>query len=239
VWKAAGPREAIAFAWARLTRSEKVRSIDIDGCTLRIRAGTTDIKVAINSLIEKEYAHIRLDRPTVIVDAGANIGTSAIYFARAFPQARIFAIEPEAGNFELLVQNVAPYPNVVPVKAALWGADETRSIQNRMTGPWGFTVSDTKGAAAPTGQEIPCVSMSTLMQRYAIGRVDLLKMDIEGGEKDVLENSAAWIAAVDVMTVELHDRINLGCSRAFYLATRDFKRFEKHGEKVTAYRVGE
>jgi hypothetical protein len=40
------------------------------------------------------------------------------------------------------------------------------------------------------------------------------------------------------MTVELHDRISMGCTRAFYLATKDFDVFEIHGEKITAYRNG-
>ena len=72
---------------------------------------------------------------------------------------------------------------------------------------------------------------------YGIESIDLLKMDIEGGEKDVLENAQGWIDCVDTITVELHDRICMGCDRAFYLATKDFVRFEKQGEKVTAYRI--
>ena len=75
------------------------------------------------------------------------------------------------------------------------------------------------------------------MQNYDIDTIDIFKMDIEGGEKDVLEDATEWMGKVDVFTAELHDRICMGCDRAFYLATKDFVRFEKHGEKVTAYRV--
>jgi len=75
------------------------------------------------------------------------------------------------------------------------------------------------------------------MNEHGIESIDLLKMDIEGGEKDVLENSQEWIGSVSAMTIELHDGISMGCSRAFYLATKDFKVFETHGEKVTAYRT--
>ncbi len=74
------------------------------------------------------------------------------------------------------------------------------------------------------------------MEKYSIDKIDLLKMDIEGGEKNVLENSSDWIDSVDIITVELHDRICVGCDRAFYLSTKDFKTFEKHGEKITAYK---
>jgi FkbM family methyltransferase len=44
-------------------------------------------------------------------------------------------------------------------------------------------------------------------KEHGIESIDLLKMDIEGGEKDVLEKSLGWIDSVDTMTVELHDRI--------------------------------
>ncbi len=75
-----------------------------------------------------------------------------------------------------------------------------------------------------------------LLTKYGFESIDLLKMDIEGGEKNVLESASDWVDLVKVMTVELHDRICMGCSRAFYLSTQNFQTFEKHGEKVTAYR---
>ena len=215
---------------------ETERLVRIDGADVFVRSGTPDLKVAISSLVQKEYQNIQCVDPKVIIDAGANIGTSSIYFARKFPQAKILAIEPENGNFKLLVENVRRYENVVPIKAAIWGSTDRRTIQNRNTGHWGYTVSDAQGSAVSTGQQIDCVTIVDLMSEFEIEKIDLLKMDIEGGEKDVLENSEAWIEAVDIMTVELHDRICMGCDRAFYLATRDFERFEKHGEKVTAYR---
>jgi FkbM family methyltransferase len=216
---------------------ELVRPININGYQLHVRTNTPDLNVAITSLHGNEYNHIRLSAPKTIVDAGANIGTSSIFFATKYPGARIFAIEPEAGNFELLKENTKNYSNIVPIRAAIWGSDCTRTIQNRFTGHWGYTVSETTNRIEPTGQEINCVTMNSLRKEYGIESIDLLKMDIEGGEKDVLENAQGWIDCVDTITVELHDRICMGCDRAFYLATKDFVRFEKQGEKVTAYRI--
>jgi FkbM family methyltransferase len=215
---------------------ELVRPITISGYQVHVRTNTPDLDVAISSLCEKEYDYISLSAPKIIVDAGANIGTSSIFFARKYPGARIFAIEPEAGNFELLKMNTQNYSNIVPVRAAIWGENCTRTIQNRFTGHWGYTVSETTNRIESTGQEINCLTVNSLIKEYGIESIDLLKMDIEGGEKDVLENAQGWIGCVDTITVELHDRICMGCDRAFYLATRDFVTFEKHGEKVTAYR---
>ena len=216
---------------------ELVRPINIKGYQLHVRTNTPDLNVAISCLYENEYNHIRLSAPKTIVDAGANIGTSSIFFAIKYPGARVFAIEPEAGNFELLKKNTKNYDNIVPIRAAIWGENCTRTIQNRFTGHWGYTVSETKNKIKSTGQEINCVTMNSLRTEYGIDSIDLLKMDIEGGEKVVLENAQSWIDCVDTITVELHERICMGCDRAFYLATKDFVRFEKQGEKVTAYRI--
>ena len=216
---------------------ELVRRMNINGYQVRLRTNTPDLDVAISSLSGKEYDHIKLSAPKTIVDAGANIGTSSIFFATKYPGARIFAIEPEAGNFELLKENTKNFRNIVPIRAAIWGEDCTRTIQNRFTGHWGYTVSETTNRIESTGQEINCVTMKSLIKEYGIESIDLLKMDIEGGEKDVLENAQGWIDRVDTITVELHDRICMGCDRAFYLATKDFVTFEKQGEKVTAYRI--
>lgn len=215
---------------------EVERAISIGGTKVIVRSNTPDLIVAINGLFQMEYENIRCANPRTIIDVGANIGTSAIYFAKKYPDARIYAVEPENGNFEMLTKNIVNYENITPVKAAIWGSADKRVIKNRDTGHWGYTISDTQNSATSTSQEIDCVTISDLMREHQINKIDILKMDIEGGEKDVLENSSEWIHSVDVMTVELHDRICMGCDRAFYLATKDFASFEKHGEKVTAYK---
>lgn len=219
-----------------ILKREVVRIITISGVKIYVRTNMQDLNVAITCFYDKEYDHIRLSNPKVIIDAGANIGTSAIFFAEKYPNARIIAVEPEKSNFDLLLKNTSNYKNIVAIKAAIWGTNDKRTIQNRFAGPVGYTISDTSNKIESTGQEINCITIETLMKKHNIETIDLLKMDIEGSEKDVLEKSLGWIDSVDTMTVELHDRICMGCVRAFYLSTKDFKIFEKHGEKVTAYR---
>lgn len=216
---------------------EVQREVVVGGVPLRVRTNTPDLDVAVSCLHDKEYDHIRCTAPQVIVDAGANIGASAVYFARKFPRALVIAIEPEAGNFALLQKNATGYGNIVTVQAALWGTQGKRTIQNRLTGHWGYTVSDTSNPTETTGQDVECITMEQLMAQHELASIDLLKMDIEGGELHVLEHSGAWITKVGILTVELHDRIVMGCDRAFYLATQSFQRCEKHGEMVTAYRT--
>jgi len=50
----------------------------------------------------------------LIIDAGANIGLSLIYFKRLYPQARIIAYEPDNSIFKLLESNVRMWSCTIP-----------------------------------------------------------------------------------------------------------------------------
>src|SRR5436190_21998125 len=75
-----------------------------------VRIGTTDLSVLKQVLVERQYDFSLPVTPKVIVDAGANIGLSAVFFANKYPAAVIFAIEPEESNFKVLEKNVSAYP---------------------------------------------------------------------------------------------------------------------------------
>ena len=237
LWRSLDHEGLAGCLYDELLGIEKLRKISIEGVEVWVRTSTPDLYVAISSLHEKEYGQIKCPNPKVIVDAGGNIGTSAMFFAIKYPDATIYSIEPEESNFELLVKNTSRFENVVPLKAAIWGATETRTVHNRSTGHWGYTVVESAKNAESTGQQISCITIPELMKQNGFDHIDLLKMDIEGGEKDVLKNANDWIDQVTVLTVELHDKICMGCDRAFYLATQDFHSFEKQGDKVIAYRA--
>lgn len=229
-------RDALVCAIDELTCREVVRTVKFRDVDLTLRTYSPDLLVAFSCLQDSKYKSLKLQDPAVIIDGGANIGASSIYFAKRFPAARIIAVEPEATNYALLLRNTQRYANITCVNAAIWGSEGVRDISNRMTGHWGYTVSETQKPSAPTGQAIQCLTISNLMDQFGIPKIDLLKLDIEGGEKDVLQNASGWIGSVDTLTVELHDRICPGCTEAFRSATSDFSKFESHGEKVTAYR---
>ena len=207
----------------------------MNGHRLILRSNSPDAIVAASCLISREYADIRCDNAKFIIDAGANIGTSAMWFATAYPEATVVAVEPEAENFDLLVRNTRHLTNVVPLQAAIWSHATELPLQDRQTGQWGYTLVPGEQTQAMS-QMIECTTVPLLMKEHGHEEIDILKVDIEGGEKDLLEHSQDWIAKVRVLTAELHDRIQMGCDRAFYLATAKFSHFQRQGEKVTAYR---
>jgi len=161
--------------------------------------------------------------PRMIVDAGAHIGMASISFACRYPRATIIAVEPEPSNFAVLLRNVAPYKKIVPVKAALWKEDGEVCL--------GASDVHPKGAfqIVEHGQiQVRAVTVRTLMRELRIPSIDLLKLDIEGAEKEVFE-SCDWIESVRTIALELHDRVKPGCRAAVQAAARSF-RFEDRGD---------
>ena len=98
-----------------------------------IRLKTSDFRTFLKIFRDREYELELGKEPQTILDAGANVGFASVYFAIKYPRAKIIAIEPESANFAQLKRNVAPYPNIIPVQAALWSEiSTTRSSVARM-----------------------------------------------------------------------------------------------------------
>ena len=166
-----------------------------------------------------------------ILDAGANIGASALYFAKAFPRAHILAIEPARNNFEVLQENAAGL-DVDARCAAIGAADGETSLVDPGEGEWGY-----RTAAAGTGERVRVLSATRLLaEEQAAGRVPFIaKIDIEGGEAELFSRDAAWVDLFPLLIVELHDWLlpRAGSSRSFLrcIAERD-RDFVFLGENV-------
>jgi hypothetical protein len=76
------------------------------------------------------------------------------------------------------------------------------------------------------------MTLDKLMDECGIDYIDVLKIDIEGSEKEVFENAARWIDRVGMIAVELHDRFKSGCSSSVYSATKGFEILSRNGETI-------
>jgi len=193
-----------------------------------LRVRTTDVSVYAEIILREEYRFGLPDNAKVIVDAGANIGMASIFYALKFPNARVFAIEAERSNFEMLRENVRPYPNITPIHAALWYRDDKIRVNDPPPGAfgkWGFAVSDDPG-------DVQAITVPSLMRQFKIPYIDLFKIDIEDAEKEVFE-SFHWQNHIESFVIELHDRFKPGCSDAVNRALQNFSRCTK-GE-LTCY----
>jgi FkbM family methyltransferase len=185
-----------------------------------MRRGTTDRGIFTQVIVDEEYDLSFLLpnwQPEVIVDAGANVGYASLFFARRYPKARIFAIEPELSNFSLLEQNVRGYDAIIPVRAALWSRKAHLKIGNPEEQKCDFRVNESSDGGE---SGIPAVTVRDLLEMSNKKHIDLLKLDIEGGEKDLFEHGTEnWLDDISVIAIELHDRFRPGCRSAVFQAT--------------------
>jgi FkbM family methyltransferase len=201
--------------------------------SVAIRLGTTDVAAFEHVFIDHCYRFNLVEQPKIIVDAGANAGMSAAYFAINYPSATIIAVEPEPSNFAVLTQNALRFPSIVPVNAALWNQDNVVSTNDTKGGKWGARVEEYDGGIA-----VRALTMTTLLREHKVDKVDILKMDVEGAECEILESADAWIGQVQFLCSELHDRFRPGCSEAFTSATAGFPVRWRQGELSCVARHG-
>ena len=123
-----------AGAWAilryRLLGSPKEIAVKTEGVRhpIILRMRTNDLMGWRDIFQNHEYLLNAPSPPETIVDAGANIGLTSVYFANKWPHARIIAIEPEPENFRQLVRNSRHYPTIVPVLGAVWNENTRLSL---------------------------------------------------------------------------------------------------------------
>ncbi len=136
----------------------------------------------------------------VIVDAGANIGAASVWLAEAFPKARIFAVEPDAENARLCRLNCEGRANIDVVEAAI-GSQPGRVTLARPDGQsWSIQTE-----RAETG-ETPIVTIPQLMERAGPqAKLFIVKIDIEGFERDLFSEGTEWVSQPTVIFLELHD----------------------------------
>jgi FkbM family methyltransferase len=206
-----------------------------------LRVPSTDVSIYDQIFIRQEYALAAAPQVETIVDAGANIGLASIYFANAFPNARIIAIEAEGRNYEMLKLNTKPYEKITAIHAALWDKDERISVVDLGLGNGGFVVQDGSGGGVRHDKVCDVangITMSTIMEEHHIDRIGVLKIDIEGAEVEVFSEVSPWLDRVDCIMIELHEQKRAGCNRRFYNATNGFHCEWTQGENVCVSRSG-
>ncbi|MCI0681191.1 MAG: FkbM family methyltransferase [Gemmataceae bacterium] len=175
---------------------------------IHLRHGTTDKYALAEVLLASQYQclagmrHVR-----TIVDAGANIGAASVFLLNAYPQATLLALEPDPGNFSLLARNLRYYGSrAIPLQQALWSRREPLAIRRglfRDGGEWSFQVMPAVHDAVVEARGTP---ISDLMQQPPFQTLDILKIDIEGAERNVFSApDLSWLRNVRTIAIELHD----------------------------------
>jgi FkbM family methyltransferase len=140
-----------------------------------------------------------------IFDVGANIGQSALSFARDFPQAEIYAFEPFSSIFARLERNVAGQARIKPLRRALGstaehmrvGFDGDSMSQTNRIAP----VADGASAESSLTEDIEVETLDAFCSASSIERIDILKTDTEGYDVEVLRGAARMLKQGQIQIV--------------------------------------
>jgi len=159
----------------------------------------SELAVIWSIFITGEYSALDVPPARTIIDLGANIGVTALWFRSLNPYARIVSVEPDPFTFEKLCLNLARDPLVKCVNAAI----------TPESGPVGFASagesweSRVDSASQASTHQVCGITLDELVASEAIDAIDILKVDIEGMEYSVLPQARSLANAGQVIG-ELH-----------------------------------
>lgn len=164
------------------------RTVTADGLRFHVRRGTWADESVIRHVIDEREYHppgYEIGADDVVIDVGANIGAFAVTAARAAPNGRVIACEPESDNFALLCDNLARNGcrNVTAVRAAVTDHLGEVSLSVSADNSSGHSLRRSHGGP---GVVVPAVPLDRLLDEHHVERCDFLKLDCEGAEYDIL-----------------------------------------------------
>jgi FkbM family methyltransferase len=188
-----GPRFISRLAWGSGEMTHRFRTL-VHPFSFQI--DEENRKVVLGNLIKNEVMEGPLPKDArFIVDAGGYIGDSAAMFLSRYPQSQCLVLEPGMAH-AWAERNLAPYgPRAILRKAALMGAAGSFRMLEADTG--------TQVIPAPDGS-VEVMTIPDILALSPAGRIDILKIDIEGAEVELFRGPCDWLRAVACVSIELH-----------------------------------
>lgn len=148
--------------------------------------------------------HPAVSKNGVILDCGANMGLSVLYFSRQYPEHQIIAFEPDSAIFKILEENVLNFNlnNVTLHQRAVW--KEEAELTFHSDGGMGGSINYIYEMTNQSVTKIQAVPLSNWLN----SQVDFLKLDIEGAEYEVLESCEKLLGNASHIFFEYHNDIN-------------------------------
>jgi FkbM family methyltransferase len=245
------------FAQALRTRprrgeSSESFSLRVYGTRIHLRATRSDHATFFQCLVRRQYdvsafpqykalwnfykRQLQLGATPLIIDCGGNIGLSAVWYATNFPKATIVVVEPDSENLKILRLNVAPFESrVLVVEGGVWSHPTRLRIINPTSGSAAFRVEECS-SIDDTG--VRAYSVEELCKIGGNDRPIIVKLDVEGSQKQIFARNTSWIDRTGMIGLELDDWLLpwSGTSRPFFqaLSVREFD-FLLGGESIFCF----
>lgn len=165
-------------------------------------------------IVIQTYIENFKENPKNILDAGSNIGLTTLYFNNKLNSANIICVEPDDDNFDILKYNLNSNRIEANLyKAGLWSKNTNLKIINdfRDKKEWSVRVKESE-----TG-DLKAITIHTLLEEHQWKFIDILKIDIEGAEKEVfnaLNSNLSFLKKTKCIAIEIHDEFN--CRQEIY-----------------------
>ncbi len=167
--------------------------------------------------LQQAYEDVKRSNRPLIIDCGGNVGLAAVWFAEKFPDAIIYTVEPDKGNIEILERNTAHFGDRIRI---LHGGVSNESghlrIINPESGSAAFRVEHTHERSLVN--DIDAYTIDSICELADVDRPFIVKIDIEGAQKDLFSDNAFWVKNTHLISLELDDWLMpwQGTSRTFF-----------------------
>tara|TARA_B100000787_G_C16199029_1_gene303344 strand:+ start:7752 stop:8549 length:798 start_codon:yes stop_codon:yes gene_type:complete len=142
------------------------------------------------------------NKTPLIIDCGANIGCSSLFLHNNHPDSFIVAIEPEKKNFNLLNKNTKNIKNKKLINSAISSKAHSFVLKKSLDSRAHKILKiNTKTSIKKTH------TINNILKNYPEKDFDLflIKIDIEGFEKELFKKNVQWIDKFKIIIIELHD----------------------------------
>jgi len=195
---------ALRVYFHRAHRRSSTVSVEAFGRNMQIAVSDpSEVRALIEIFVLGTYEWPFRDPVQTIVDAGAHIGGTTLWFAARYPDARIVAVEPHPDTFASLQENTHQYTNVELVAAALHGEDGHVEL---FGGDQSWAASLVPAKNLRSCYHVSAITLDHLVRDADLEQIDILKLNIEGSETAVLRSTGV-LDRVRTIVFEYHDEL--------------------------------
>lgn len=180
---------------------------------LSIRPTTDDLWVLWQVFGTKEYELAETFEWNSVLDLGGNCGYTSLFLHSINPKAKIVTLEPDLSNHAVLKENVRGIATIVPVLGGVASKDGLLKFSSgKGSSSANFRFSETQKAEDSDPDLVPAYSIDSLSKKHDVDVWDFIKMDIEGGEEEMLRSIDSWFGRCRVLAVEIHSECREFCN---------------------------
>jgi FkbM family methyltransferase len=146
-------------------------------------------------------------QPEVIIDIGANVGATSLYFHANFPDAEIYCYEPSAKNYRFLQLNTRHFGNIKTFPYGLLN----KSTELPMYQGYHQSAENSIIRSIETTDATEIIKLNRFsdeLRERNIDKISFLKLDTEGCEILILEDILDKLDLIDMMFIEYHSEKN-------------------------------